>query len=119
MDSVGHGDVGTPTISQQSSISGDPPPPTPDTEDTPSVMDLNDFYASSLSEESLPTPSGFTAHKAAVKTTYKNICSSLITLSLAFGFDMHDLTPSVVNLQRFRHDESPAHSTFHPHSPDS
>ncbi|GFW53556.1 hypothetical protein TNCV_4814621 [Trichonephila clavipes] len=37
----------TPTLSQQSSICGEPPPPTPDTEDTPGPgsMDLNDMYA--------------------------------------------------------------------------
>ncbi|GFQ89093.1 hypothetical protein TNCT_350511, partial [Trichonephila clavata] len=37
----------TPTLSQQSSICGEPPPPTPDTEDTPGSgsMDLNDMYA--------------------------------------------------------------------------
>ncbi|GFT48658.1 hypothetical protein NPIL_344261 [Nephila pilipes] len=38
----------TPNLSQQSSICGEPPPPTPDTEDTPGSvsMDLNDMYAS-------------------------------------------------------------------------
>ncbi|GFR10691.1 hypothetical protein TNCT_203331, partial [Trichonephila clavata] len=40
----------TPTLSQQSSICGEPPPPTPDTEDTPGSgsMDLNDMYARNI-----------------------------------------------------------------------
>ncbi|XP_071036807.1 uncharacterized protein [Parasteatoda tepidariorum] len=38
-------DVRTPTISQQSSISGEIPLPTPDTEEQPSSMDENDAFS--------------------------------------------------------------------------
>ncbi|XP_054724143.1 IQ motif and SEC7 domain-containing protein 1-like isoform X2 [Uloborus diversus] len=40
-------DVRTPTLSQQSSVSGEPPPPTPDTEDLPLSMEENGICSSS------------------------------------------------------------------------